>query len=84
LLLLWIMLCCSMLKSAGGKCLRSRSRTSYGGFSFCHDNELSWCFVTWSSDIVSWASEHEKFTILTLSVKIQASRAFVCSWQWPC
>jgi hypothetical protein len=45
---------CSMVKSASGKCHRSRDlRTGNGGSSLCGEVELVWWFVTWSSGIKS-------------------------------
>jgi hypothetical protein len=65
---------------AGGECHGSRDlRYGNDGSSLGSDEELAWCFMTWSSGMVVGATAQEKFIVLSFRVKIQDLALIGCA-----
>jgi hypothetical protein len=54
-------------------------RTRKGGSNLGGDDELTWCFMNWISDMQLCAIAKEKFIVLLFIVKIQGLTLIGCA-----
>ena len=58
---------------------QSRSEASNGGSNLSRDEELAWCFMTWSSGMYVGATTYVKSEVLPFRMKIQGLALIGCA-----